>query len=329
MADFTEKEVYEAFGLGEQVQEPAVPAEGSDAETTKAGEKAQEIADPAQEAFEDTSAEGAESTADTAEPEEPEDQADTPAGESKEPLTPEQRRENAARRRQLQQKQAVDQAVSAAIEEERRKNEALMSEFFAKAGLKNTISGEPITNMEEFRIWNEAYEQARLNRELKSGKLTPEGLATAIGNHPIVKQAQALVAQDAQTKQAQASAAAKERVDREIEQIHEIDASINSVEDLFKAPYGQELYAMVKRGYSISDAHYLLNRDRLEKAKAEAVRQQSMNNARSKNHMNATGAPRGGGAISVPAADMALFRQFNPDATDAEIQAYYNNYMKT
>ena len=123
-------------------------------------------------------------------------------------------------------------------------------------------------------------------------------------------------------------AAAKAKIEGEIAEIHKMDESIGSLEDLMQAPYWPELYAMTKRGYSIKDAHFLLNHDRLEKAKIDAAKQQTMNNTRGKDHMTATAAPRGAGSISVPAADLAMFRQFNPGATDAEIQAYYNKYKK-
>ena len=330
MAEFTEQQVYEALGLGAQAQEPAEPA-AQPSQVQTDGAQEQEPAEPAQ--VETTPAEGADTVppAEVADPDDPEDEADTGTEVGKQPLTPEQRRANAAKRREQEQQAqqaAINQAVQAAVRQEQDKQAAVMNEFFAKAGLKNTITGEPITTMEQFNAWNQQFEQAKLQRDLKAGKLTPEGLATAIGNHPIVQQAQQLISQDAAAKQTQQMEAAKAKINGEIEEIHKIDASINSLEDLTKASYWPELYAMTKRGYSIKDAHFLLNHQRLETAKVEAARQQSMNNARGKNHMTATATPRGGGSISVPAADMALFRQFNPNATDAEIQAYYNKYMK-
>ena len=328
MAEFTEQQVYEALGLGAQAQELADPADQTSQVDTPEGAQAQEVADPAQ--VETTPAEGEDTdpAAVEADPGEPEYDADTDAPAGKQPLTSEQRRENAAKRRQQEQQAAINEAVQAAVRQEQDRNAAAMKEFFAKAGLKNTITGQPITTMEEFNTWNQQYNEAKLQRDLKNGKLTSEGLATAIGNHPIVQQAQKLVTQDAAAKQAQQTAEAKAKIDAEIAQIHKLDASISSLEDLTKASYWPQLYAMTKKGYSIQDAHYLLNHERLEQAKLEAARQQGMNAARSKDHLTPTGTPRGGGAISVPAADMAMFRQFNPNATDAEIQAYYNKYTK-
>ena len=143
-----------------------------------------------------------------------------------------------------------------------------------------------------------------------------------------MQQAQQLAEKEQAAAKTAAEAAAKQKLDSEIVEIGKLDASIGSLEDLVAAPYWPELYAMTKRGYSIKDAHFLLNHDRLEKAKIDAARQQTMASIRGKDHMNATVTPRGTGSISVPAADLAMFRQFNPGATDAQIQAYYNKYKK-
>ena len=316
---FTEQQVYEALGLGEKVQEPAKPAEQGMEQPAEKPAEAEQV---------------------TEVPTEPEAQAggeQKPAekqeeGAQQQVMPPEKRRENAARRRQEEQRIAIriaiDRAVQEAIQQEREKTSAEMQEFFSKAGLKNTVTGQPITNMEEFRAWNEQFSRAKLERELKEGKLTPEGLETAIGSHPAIKQAQQLAADRKAQEQAQKADEIKARIDAEVAEIHKLDASINSLEDLLRAPYGQELYAMTQRGYSIKDAHFLLNHERLEQAKLEAARQQAMAGVRNKDHLTGTGTPRGGGAISVPSSDLAMFRQFNPGASDAQIQDYYNKYMK-
>ena len=329
MAGLSEQEIFEAFGLGAQAQDPAAPA-STDAQKSE-GAQAQEIAAPAEEGVKNGIGAQTEPTADAGTPEDPDNNAAAGTDIEKQPLTPEQRRENAARRRQQEQARqqaAIDQAVQAAVDQERSKHDAEMQAFFATAGLKNTVTGEPITNMDQFNAWKEQFADARLRRDLKDGKLTPEALADAIGNHPAVKQAQQLVDQNAAALQAQETAAAKAKIDGEISEIHKIDESISSLDDLMKAPYWPELYAMTKKGYSLKDGHFLLNYARLEQAKLEAARQQGMVNARGKEHMNASGKPRGGGAVSVPAAELAMFRQFMPNATDDEIQAYYNRYKK-
>ncbi len=108
MAEFTEKQVYEALGLGAQSQEPAEPA----AQTPEPeGAQVQEPAEPAQGQPQESSQ--AEPAAQAQVPEEPGDGAAGSTPEGKQPLSPEQRRENAARRRQQEQQArqaAIDQA---------------------------------------------------------------------------------------------------------------------------------------------------------------------------------------------------------------------------
>lgn len=306
--EYEEKDYFQAFGLGVNEQGLADPAP----EDPDKGVNEQGLAAPAEvEEQEPGTPEGAQ---------EPED---------KPPQTPEQRRENAARRREQERKAqaaAVERAVQEALAQERAKNKAQMDQFFAKAGLKNTVTGQPITNMEQFQAWNDQYTQARLERQLKAGKLTAEGLAQAIGSHPTMRKYQELVEQNEAARKAQAMAAAREKIDGEIAEIGKIDRSIGSLEDLMQATYWPELYKMTQRGYSIKDAHFLLNHKRLEEAKATAARQQAASNARGKEHLTGNASSQGAGSIPVPAAEMKYFRQLLPDVSDAEIQAYYQKY---
>ncbi|MBE6959831.1 MAG: hypothetical protein E7448_03800 [Ruminococcaceae bacterium] len=330
MADFTEKNVYEALGLGEQVQEPADPA--PTAQTPPAdpeGVQVQEPADPANDPAANPTGTGTEPSAGTAAPDDPENEAGDGADSGKTPLTPEQRRQNAARRRQQEQeaRQAeIDLAVQAAVKAEQDKQAASMVDFFKKAGMVNSFTNEPITNMEQFLAWHQRFDAEKMQRQLQSGKMTPEILEDMIGKHPAMQKVQQLIDQEnAAAKQRQIDAD-KAAIDAEIAAIHELDPSINSVADLLKMPNAKEFYDLVNRGYSFKDAHYLVNRAKLEKARDEAIRQQAMNNVRGKDHLSPTGVSRGKGAASVPAEDMAMFRLLNPGATDQQIQDYYNKH---
>lgn len=329
MADISETRIYEALGLsapntlgaeGGQAQEPAAPADtqaqsGSAAE----GAQGQEVAAPAQ-AEPEGAKEGAHQEPDA-------DGGGTEGGDDGS-MPPEQRRANAARRRQKEQQEAVNAAVEAALEAERNKANAQMQAFFAKAGLKDTFTGESITNMEQFEQWSRKFEQAKLEQDLKKGKLTPESLATAIGNHPVMQQAAQAMQQQEQQRRQQEREVDQARIQTEIQEIGKLDASIKTVQDLLNMPRAKEFYDFVGKGYSFLDAYRLANFDALTARTAEAAKQQALNNARGKDHLNATGNPRGEGAMQVPAKDMAMFRMFNPNATEAEIQVYYNKYKK-
>lgn len=333
MAEMTEQRIFEAFGLGENVQEPAAPApEDTTAPTTRetpAGGKAQEPAAPAGEGADnqenqepaqadEESQEGAQAG---------QDGQETPAAQAEEPgvQTEQQRRDHAAQRRREEQQAAVDAAVQKALQEERNRSKAELDAFFAAAGLKNTITGEAITNMEQFRAWREAFDAARLQKDLKAGKLTPEALEAAIAKNPTMKAAEEIVRRDQEAQRRQEMAAAQTRVEAELKEIQKLDPSIRELKDLLSMPTSKEFYALVKKGNSFLDAFRLANYDRLTAQAAEAAKQQAQNLARSKEHLTTTPA-KGAGAASVPAEDLAMFRQFNPGATEAEIQAYYNKY---
>lgn len=327
MADFNEQQVYEALGLGAQVQEPADPAPQTSSADPNEGEQVQEPADPAQDPADNPAVTQPEPTAGPADPDDPEDTGDNGAGGEKKSLTPEQRRQNAARRRQQEQqaRQAeINAAVQTAVKAEQDRQAAAMVDFFAKAGLKNNFTGEPITNMEQFQAWRQQFDSANIQQQLSAGKLTPELLEEVIGKHPTIQKAQQIIDQgEAAARQRQAEAD-KAAIDAEIAKIHELDPSISSVADLLKMSNAKEFYAMVKKGYSFRDAHYLVNREKLEAARDEAIRQQAMNNLRGKEHLGPASVSRGKGAISVPSEEMAYFRLLNPNATEQQIQDYYN-----
>ena len=334
MADFTEQQVFDALGLGEQEQEAAAPAPGGDTapETNKTdqtpqetpedgagGEQEQEAAAPAP-GGEDTDPE-------SGEPGEQEKDGGKPAAEGagkKQPMTEEQRKEAAAQRRRAETQAAIDKAVEEAVKAEKDRSKAEMDAFFAAAALKNTITGKPITNMEEFNAWKQTFEAAKLQKDLKAGRLTPEALQKVIEQTPAMQQVQQMVQRQDEQQRQQAQEAAQVRVDQEIAEIHKLDPSISSVKDLLTMPKAKEFYALVKKGNSFLDAFRLANFETLTAKRADAARQQAMNNARSKDHLTATGGQRGAGAAQVPPDEMAMFRLINPGATDAEIQAYYN-----
>lgn len=215
-----------------------------------------------------------------------------------------------------------------AVEDERARTKGQMEAFFARAGMKNTVTGKPITTLEEFDAWQADYEAARLQKDLKAGKLTPEALRSAVEQTPAIqalkKQQEQRAAEDEQRRQAEAKA----RVDAELAEIHKLDPAINTVEDLLSMPDAKAFYDLVRKGNSFLDAYRLANFDRLQAARAEAARQQAMNNARGKDHLTGTGTPQGTGAATVPPDEMQAFKLFNPTATEAEITAWYNKHKK-
>lgn len=320
MADLNEKQIYEALGIdypdaGANEQDPADPAQESQ-EGADRGENGQAVAEPAQ--AQQPPQEDGDGRGDDQNTDNPEMDAKT-------------RHENAARRRQQeQQKQqaAIDKAVEEALALERQRSAKQLEDIFTRAGLKNTVTGEPIKSQADFESWERSWHQQQLASQVEAGQLTPEMLDKVIAEHPDVKRAQQLIAATEQLEQQRAEEAAKQRIEADLARIRALDPEITTVEQLLTGPRGKEIYDLTQKGLDLSQAYYLATREDREKAIAEATRQQAALLSRGKEHLKPNGSSAGTGAVSVPQEEMALYRMMMPNATEAEIQAHYNKHIK-
>lgn len=252
---------------------------------------------------------------DTTDVEETENTDNTDTGSEQ---TVEERRQNAARRRQQERQAEIDKAVNEAREQERQIAKQQQQDFFKRAKLKNTLDGTDITTIEEFDAWEKEFNQRKLERDLKSGKLTPEDIGPIIEQNETVRAARQIVEREQQ-------AAMQKQIDAELAEINKIDPNIKTTKDLLNMPNSKEFYDLVINNHlSFKDAYFLVNREKVQNAAAVAAKNQAMSNQRGKDHLTGMAGARGAGAASVPADEMKLFRFLNPNATDAEIQAYYN-----
>lgn len=271
--------------------------------------------------------ENADSSIYTREPE-TEDTGENGGDAGKEPMSADERRENAARRRKQEQQAAVDAAVKLALDEERARQKERDANFFRRAKLKNTVDGTDIETMEQFDAWEEQYRDAKLRQNLRAGKLTKEDLDAVVDSHPAVVAAKKAQEREQAAQRERQNAEVQSRIDDEIKQIGAIDPSIHSVEDLTKAPYAQELYGYVQRGFTFLEAFTQVNSKKISDAAAAAAKNSALSNARSKGHLNSPTNSRGAGAVSVPNDELAMFRLLNPKASADDIQNYYNKYNK-
>lgn len=313
-----ENEIFEALGVepeagdqGGNEQEDAVPA-------------AQEENQEAPETQENAGDQGGDQPEDKPE-ENPVDQPENDAQSEAE------RRENAARRRRQEQQETVDKAVREAEERMRESFRQERERFYQSAGLKNTFTGEAITSDEQFRAWKSAFDRQRIEEDLGQGKLTPEAIDQAVANSPaMVRLNEINEKMEAERREAEArqrreaDEAFQTKVAEEIAEIHKLDPSVNGVEDLLKLPNADKFQEYVRRGNTFLDAYYLANREEVQRRSAASALRQAQAQAKSKAHLPTAPTPRGPGAVSVPKEDMDIFRLFNPDATEEEIQKYYN-----
>lgn len=319
---FTEKDVFEAMGLTAPAGEPEAQQEPTGANEPGAAAPAAEETNGTPEGGDTgtTGGEGAEGAADGPEGQDGADGAEDndDAEGAKKQQSLDERRAHAAARRRAEQQAAVD----AALKKQSEKMAAEWKSFFANAGLKNTITGAPITTKEEFDEWSKSFKQQKLESDLKAGKLTQESLNEAINENPVVKQAAEIVAAHERERAAAEQEKMQRAIDEQIKKIHALEPDVNGVEDLLKLPESEEFYARVKSGMSFYDAYLISTRERREKALAEAARTQALTGQRGKDHLTGAAASRGAGGKVVTSEELARFRIFNPTATDDEIRTW-------
>lgn len=232
--------------------------------------------------------------------------------------TKEERAKFAAQRRKAELEEAVNAAVKKANEE----NQAKWDRFFKEAQIPNPAKeGTTLQSMDDFEEYLKWRDAASIADKAQKGEVTEEEIRATIDRRA-EQRARELAQQYARDRMD-----SEARVRDQIAKIREIDPSINSVEDLLSMPNASQFRQYVERGNNFVDAFYLANRDSIEQKKADLAAQHAVNSARSKDHLTSTKTKGGGEMVDVPASELALFREFMPDASASEIKAYYNKYV--
>lgn len=228
--------------------------------------------------------------------------------EGKKEQTPEERARQAEGRRR---REAEEAGRKAAMQE--------MNEVIARLGFINPVTGEAVDTAEKLK----AYEAKLRKDRFASGNPT-EADVRAVAREEAAKAA-------APVEPAKADAEPTEidpRIQRELDAIKAMDPEMTDLGAILSSEAGEKFRGYVSRGLGFLDAYKLAAEDRLASLRqgkaAEAARLQ----AASKDHLSGT-KTTGSGALSVPRETEAVFREFFPGATDAEIQKMYNaDYKK-
>lgn len=300
-------DIWGVFGL-EAPEEPETMLEGEQeqvvAEPADGGEQEQEIAEPADD--EDDGADG----------------QDQPP--EKKVLTKEERAANAARRR----KQEIDDAVKAALDKERAESKARLDRFFGQAKLKNQhLGGAEIDSLEKAEQWAEQDRMAKLQKNLKSGTLTPEDLQAAMEQSPAF---QALQQRQAAAEQAETARSQQEfsrNAELELAQIQKLNPDIRGLTDILKMETGKEFARLVqKNGMSYLDAYKLANYDQIMGQARTVAAAGAKLATGGKEHLTRT-TTKGQGQMEVPKEVKDSYRLLDPTISDAEIEKDYRKRM--
>ena len=332
--ELTEEQVFESLGL-ENTQEAENPA---DAETAPTG--AEETNLPAEEPGQNPS-EPMTETPVGGEPESEPEADRQPAVETAPPPWVAEARRRAA------QQAAIEAARQQAMAEARQKAEEEMRQFFSSAGLRNPYNDTAITTMDEYRAYQEQHQAEQLRRELAEGTLTPERLNEVVQDALNRRLQGSLNQPEPETKQPSGQTAGKRepetrntpdntetpntglsqqeqiQIEAEVTEISRMDPNVKEPADLLKQPWSQDFYQFVQEGYSFLGAYHKAVSN-IQAKQADAAARQKATNVNSKAHLTASAAPQGGGMEAVPPDEMKYFRLFMPNASQEEIQRYYN-----
>lgn len=225
----------------------------------------------------------------------------------------------AAARRKAEQER--DAAIERVRQEERQAAQRSLNEAIAAMGQTNPYTGKAVTTKAEWDAWKAQEAQEKTKEVAESAGMSQTEFDNFINNLPSVRDYRQAAERARQQDQ-------KMKLSEQITEIGKLDPTVKTVEDLTKRPEYPQIYATVKKGISVVDAFKLANYDTLTQNAAAASRQAALNAANSKEHMAPT-QTRGSGAVPVPDNVKQMYRLYNPDATDAEIQAHYAKFHKT
>ena len=256
---------------------------------------------------------GSDST--SAEATEDDDSAPDDKGTDKAPQTKEERAKFAAARRQAEK----DAAVEAARKAERERMNAIIKEL----GIAPKEGAKPLETVEELEAYRKDLAARRLSKKIVDGTATAEDFAAVT---PKDARLPVDTGKDAETT-TPATTNEDAIIAAQIAEIHALDGSVSTIDDLLKMPNAKAFGDYVRKGNSFVDAYKLANMDKLLASARESASASAINKARSKDHLTAT-ETRGSGAVSVPADELALYRELMPDASEADIIKHYNKYIK-
>lgn len=280
----------------------------------------------------------AEETAETVEQTASEDDAD---GENEQEVTdPDESAENdnaenvqsaeenskyAAARRKAEAER--DAAVQKAKDDAQAEADKYIDGVIAGIGMMNPYTKQPITNRAEYDAYKQQFDIDKKSRILKGSGMSEEEFKQFVADLPEVKAAREQKEAAEREAQTAREIKAKAMIDEQIAEIGKLNPDIKSVGDLKNIPNYQRFYDLVKKGNTLTDAYKLANMEDIMASGITATKQAAINAVTGKKHLDRT-TTRGAGAVSVPRDVAEAYRAFNPDATDAEIQAHYNKYKQ-
>ncbi len=220
--------------------------------------------------------------------------------------------QQAAQRRRQEEAQRVQ-----------RERDAVYAQIYA--GQVNPYTNKPIQSEQDYQEYVRQYTQ----EQLQQAGIDQNVVQQAVNADPRVQQAAAIIQQQQVFQAQQAQLQQTQQFQAALQNIQQFDSSVKGFEDIINNPHFAEIEQMWKKGYSLDDAYYLANRSELTQKRQAAAKQQVINQATGKQHLKPTGNNGAGDDVQVPADLMAMYREMNPKATDADIRKNYAKFQKS
>lgn len=219
--------------------------------------------------------------------------------------------QQAAQRRRQEEAQRVQ-----------RERDAVFAQIYH--GQINPYTNKPIQSEKDYQQYVQQYTQD----QLQQAGVDQSVVQQAVNADPRVQQAAAIIQQQQAMAAQQAQQAQTQQFHAALQAIQQFDPAVKSFEDIINNSHFAEIEQRWQKGYSLEDAYYLANRIELSQKKQAAAKQQVINQATGKKHLKPTGNNGTGDDVQVPADVMAMYREMNPKATEAEIRKNYAKFMK-
>ena len=205
-----------------------------------------------------------------------------------------------------------------------RRAQAELDGFYARQFGKytNPETGQPIRSAKDYSEAMLAQERMQAREQMQQNGIDPNVIDNLIANSPAVRQAQAATAELNNYR-------AQQKLEADYKEILALDPSLNGVEDILNDPSMPLMAERVAQGMSLVDAYKIVNFDRVFASKESAVKQQTINQVKGKNHLTT------GAAINVndteediPANMVSQFKDMFPEKSMKELKALYNNTIR-
>jgi hypothetical protein len=238
--------------------------------------------------------------------------------------------ENEGANEEVTEPQTQSPETNAAFANMRRQNQELTRRLqetdamFARQFGKytNPETGQPIRSAQDYYEAMAAQERMNAREQMQQNGIDPTMIDNLIANSPAVRQAQAATAELNNYR-------AQQKLEADYKEILALDPSLNGIDDILNDPSMPLMAERVAQGMSLVDAYKIVNFDKVFNSKEAAVKQQTINQVKGKNHLSTGAAVTVSSDLEdIPADMLEDFKDRFPEKSPKELKALYNQVLK-